>query len=83
VVFRRRRRSRGWAWVEQMLFRRKNDIRMIIRDWLSRSHGKHVTADRGSDLVHVTSTEGRHLYSVNAFAKLSRNAQTHFGRGRH
>jgi len=57
-----------------MLFGRKDQIGVIVLDGLRGAGRQQVVGNRAPDFVDVSRPECRELYSVNALAKLSRNA---------
>ena len=57
-----------------MLFGRKDQIWVIVRDGLRGVGRQQIVGNRAPDLVDVSRPECRKLYSVNALAKLPRNA---------
>jgi hypothetical protein len=57
-----------------MLFGREDQIRVVVTDGLRGAGREQVIGDGASDFVDVPRPECGELYSVNAFAKLSRNA---------
>ena len=63
-----------WRRVEEVLFRRKDQIGVIVLDWLRGAGRQQVVGNRGPDFVDVSRPECRELYSVDALAQLSRNA---------